>query len=778
MADTPSTPGAAESSRAGTRKSARVVIRFAGQAGLVALFITVALLGILSGVMFAYAGDLPQITALDHYAPSAITRVYAKDGETLAEFAIERRQLVGYNEISPLLREAIISAEDKNFDRHFGVSVSALLGRLANDVLHRRFVAGGSTLTMQLARGLFGEEIGFQLGDKSPERKIKEVLVAIQIEKRYTKREIFTFYANQVHFGHGTSGVEAASRLYFNKHAKDVTLGEAAMLAGIIQLPARESPFVSRAAATRRRNYVLQEMANNGYITQAQAETAKAEPIVTRGQPQPVKSVAPFFAEEVRQYLEQKYGAKKLYEAGLSVQTGVDYKLQLAANTAVDHGLRMLDKRRGWRRDKPNLLDQHQSLNAYKSDRWLQPIAADDIVPAVVTAVAPTSAHLRIAQQTVELRNDGIAWTHKQMPQLLKPGDVIDVRIVKLTPAGAIDAVSLEQRPILQAALLAIDNQTGQIRAMVGGSDFERSKFNRAIQAARQVGSAFKPFLYTAAIDRGYTPTSILVDEPVSYEVGPGQPLYSPKNFENQFEGAVTLRHALEESLNIPAVKMMATLTPPQVIGYARKFGITSKLDPYLSLALGAADLSLIEMTSAYSVFPNGGVRMTPYEILKISDRDGNVLEQGRPEPHDAIRADTAFVMTNLLRGVVQRGTGAAAAALKWPLAGKTGTTDDYGDAWFIGFDPNITVGVWVGFDERKTIGYRATGAVAALPIWMDFMKAYIDTQDKEHPPEFTPPGNIVFVTVDKTNGAPDESGAIHEAFISGTQPAAAATMH
>ena len=296
------------------KASALLVIRFAGHAGLVALFIVVALLGVLSGVMFAYAGDLPQISALDRYAPSAITRVYARNGETLAEFAIERRLIVGYDDIAPQLREAIISAEDKNFNSHFGLSVSALVLRLANDLLHRRMVAGASTLTMQLARGLFAQEVGFQIGDKSPERKIKEILVAIQIEKRYTKREILTFYANQMLFGHGTYGVEAASRLYFNKRAKDLTLEEAAMLAGIIQSPARQSPFVDRAAATRRRNYVLQQMADNGYITQTQADAAKNTPIVTRGQPQPLKSVAPFFAEEIRKYLEQKYGAKKLYE--------------------------------------------------------------------------------------------------------------------------------------------------------------------------------------------------------------------------------------------------------------------------------------------------------------------------------------------------------------------------------------------------------------------------------------------------------------------------------
>ena len=753
------------------KPNAQLVIRLAGQAGLVALFILVALLGVLSGVMFAYAGDLPQISALDHYAPSAITRVYARNGETLAEFAIERRLLIGYDDIAPQLREAIISAEDKDFNSHFGLSVSAIFARLAKDILKRRLASGASTLTMQLARNLFAEEVGFQVGDKNWERKIKEVLVAVQIEKRYTKREIFTFYANQIHFGHGTSGVEAASRLYFNKHAKDVTLEEAATLAGIIQSPARQSPFVDPAAAKRRRNYVLQQMAENGYITVAQADAAKETPVVTRGQPQPLKSIAPFFAEEIRKYLEQKYGAKKLYEAGLSVQTGVDFTLQLAANRAIDRGLRQVDKVRGWRRDKPNVLTAGQTLAGYKNDRWKQPVAVDDIVPALVMAVAPASARLRIDQQLVDLGASGMAWTHRAAPALFKAGDIIDVRIVKADPRGKVESVALEQTPIVQGALLAIDNRSGQIRAMVGGSNFDRSKFNRAVQAARQVGSGFKPFLYTAAIDRGYTPTSILIDEPVTYAPGPGQPPYQPKNYDGKFEGAITLRRALEDSRNVPAVKMMETLTPQQVITYARKFGIEARLEPYLSLALGAADITLMEMTSAYSVFPNGGVRMKPIEFLKISDRDGNVLEETRPDPHDAIRADTAFVMTNLLRGVVQRGTGEAAAALNWPLGGKTGTTDDYGDAWFIGFDPDITVGVWVGYDERKTIGPGETGAQAALPIWMDFMRAYIAGRDREHPPEFAAPGNIVFLSVDQRNGSPDEAGAINEAFISGTQP-------
>ncbi len=756
-----------------SHKSAKTyVIRFAGHAGLAALFIAVAMLGILSGVMFAYAGDLPLISGLDDYAPSAITRVYASNGETLGEFAIERRLVIPYEDISPHLRNAIISAEDKDFNNHFGLSVPALLIRLGSDIVRRRIVAGASTLTMQLARDLFAEEIGFVRGDKSPERKIKEILVAIQIEKRYTKREILTFYCNQTHFGHGTNGVEAAARLYFGKRAKDVTLEEAAMIAGIIQSPARQSPYVNRGAAKFKRDYTLQEMAENGYITQEQADEAKKKPIVTRGQPQPVRSVAPFFTEEVRKYLEQKYGAKALYEGGLSIQTGVDIRLQRAANQAVDRGLRQVDKRRGYRRDKPNIVAQGRTIESYRHDRWTQAIAEDDIVPALVTAVSPASARIRIGDQAIDLRGDAIAWTRRAPPAVFKVGDLIEVRVTKMV-SSRIDAVSLEQSPLVEGALVAIDNRTGQIRAMVGGFSFDRSKFNRATQARRQVGSLFKPFVYTAAIDRGYTPTSVIIDEPVTYNAGPGQPPYSPKNYDGKYEGGVTLRRALEHSRNVPAVKMMDSLGPQQVIAYAKRLGLESKLDPYLSLALGAADLTLVDMTSAYSVYPNGGVRMRPYSIEKISDREGNLLEEGRPEPQDAIRADTAFVMTNLLRGVVQRGTAASAAKLGWPLGGKTGTTDDYGDAWFIGFDPDITVGVWVGHDERKPIGHNETGAAAALPIWIEFMQAYIATRDPKNPPEFVAPGNIVFMPVNAASGevAGEGTTGIDEAFIAGTQP-------
>ena len=772
------------------------VIRYARHAVLVALFIVAATAGTISGLLFAYAADLPEVSKLDNYAPNTITRVTAGDGQLIGEFATERRVEISYDDIAPQLRQAIIAAEDGDFERHFGLSIPSIAMRLLRDVMQSiqdrmsgrpsGRPAGASTLTQQLARNLFPETVGFRVGDLSIERKIKEAIVAVQIEKRYTKREILTFYANQMHLGHGTYGVEAASRLYFGKSAKNVTLEEGAMLAGIFQSPARQSPFVNLDAAARRRNYALQRMADEGYITQAQADESKKKPIVVREQPQfQTRSIAPYFLEEVRKHLESRYGAKQLYESGLIVHTTLDAKLQEAANRAVARGLRRLDKRRGYRGTTRNVTTGGKEIDDFKDDRWSQPINVGDVVPAVVTAIGkpapPGAARLRIGRYHADLNRDGLIspegrlWTRRATAaELFKVGDLIQVEVKKIDESMDALTVSLEQTPIVEGALLAIDNRTGQIRAMVGGWDFNRSKFNRAVQAYRQLGSTFKPIVYTTAIDRGYTPVTILVDAPVAFPDGLGN-IYSPQNYDHKFEGPTTVRHALEESRNIPAIKMMDMLGPKNVLAYAKRFGFGGDFGPYLPIALGAGDGTLLEVTSAYTVFPNQGVRMTPFEVLDVKDRDGNTLEENRPEAKDVIRADTAYVVLNMLRGVVQRGTGAAAASLKWPLGGKTGTVDENTDAWFIGFDPDITVGVWTGLDEKKSIGLNETGAVAALPIWMEFMQAYIDSRpDKTNPPQFDPPGNIVFVPVDRSSGVatdPEAPGAILESFISGTQP-------
>jgi penicillin-binding protein 1A len=741
------------------------VVKLARRVGIVALFIVAAILGIATGVLFAYGGDLPQISALDDYAPSTISRVYGARGEIIGEFAIQRREVIQYDDISPKLREAILAAEDSEFEQHFGLSIPRIVVTLVKDIIERRKAAGASTLTQQLARKLFLTD------EKTWERKIKEALLAIRIEKRYTKREIFTLYCNQMYFGHGVYGVQSASRLYFGKPAKDLTLDEAALIAGILQGNVRQSPYVNMDAALRRRNYTLGRMAEVGYITADEAEAARKKPIVMRGEPSGHPSAAPYFLEEVRKELEGRYGAKQIYENGLSIQTGLDLRLQDAAAHALEDGLRRLDKRRGFRKPRRNVVTEGHAIETFRQARWERPMNQGDIVPAAVVDIDGGVIRARAGSLTVAIDKKGSAWAGKA-GQLLTRGDLIEAKLMAIDPATQTAQGSLEQPPNVEGAVLALDNRTGQIRAMIGGYSFERSKFNRATQAYRQVGSAFKPIVYTAAIDRGYTPVTILIDTPTSFELGGGQAPYTPLNYDHKFEGPVTLRHALEDSRNVPAVRVMEQLGPSQVINYARRLGLESPLPPYLAVALGAAEATLSEMTSAFAVFPNQGVRMRPYSIQKVTDREGNVLEENKPEPRDAIRADTAFVMTNLLRGVVQRGTAIKAAALNWPIGGKTGTTDDYTDAWFIGFDPDITIGVWVGLDQKKPIGHNQTGAEAALPIWIEIMKAWIG--DRSEPPKFEPPGNIVFVSVDKSSGgAADETtpGTISEAFIAGTEP-------
>ena len=750
---------------------ATYVVRVARQATVFLLFLLTIVLGAVSGVLFAFAGDLPQISALDDYAPSTITRIYASNGDVVGEFAKERRLVVGYDGIAPVLRQAIIAAEDKDFEEHVGLSLPRIVITAVKDVVHQQR-AGASTITQQVARMLFLQSdymrggVYARTGVAGWERKVKEAIISVQLEKRYTKREILTLFCNATYFGHGAYGVEAASRLYFGKTAKDLKLEEAALIAGIIQGNVRQSPYINPEAATRRRNYALQRMADEGFITQAQASTAKAAPIKTAGLPTQQYSPAPYFVEEVRQQLEARFGAKQLYENGLSVQTTLDLPLQQAATRALQAGLRRLDQRRGFRKPT-NLLDAGADLDAYRHPRWQGPMAIGDVVPAVVTGTTAIEIQARAGRLDVRVPKAGFAWTGKATAAaLVARGDLVQVLLEEIEPAGHTAVARLDQQPDLQGAVVALDNRSGRILAMVGGFDFDRSKFNRAIQASRQLGSTFKLVVYTAAIDRGYTPASTLLDAPVAFPGAAGSPVYAPLNYDRQYEGPISLRRSLEQSRNVPTVRLMNALGPKQVIQYAKKLGITSTIPPYLSSALGAGEATLLEITNAFSLFPNQGMRMTPFQIIRVTDREGNALEENRPVPTEAIRADTAFVMTNLLRGVVQRGTAARAAALDWPLGGKTGTTDDFTDAWFVGFDPDITIGVWVGFDTKRPIGQGQSGSVAALPIWIDVMQTWVDRQRKagKAVPEFPAPGNIVF--------AVNEAGQ-REAFIAGTEPGA-----
>ncbi|MGE0593442.1 MAG: PBP1A family penicillin-binding protein [Vicinamibacterales bacterium] len=757
-----------------TRSSRPARGAFARWATVTVLVLLAAVAGAVTGALFAFSEDLPEISALDNYQPNTITRLLAGDGQVIGEFAVERRLLVDYDEISPYLRDAIIASEDAEFEQHFGLSISRIAITAVKDLLTGQR-AGASTITQQVARLLFlSRYMRDGVFERSLERKIREAIVAIQLEKRYTKREIFTFYANQINLGapgYGAYGVEAASRLYFGKPARDLSLDEAATIAAVVQTPSRLSPFVNPDSnRARRNNYVLPRMAAEGFITEEEAREAASRPLALQPAPVSSRALAPYFAEEIRKHLEAEYGADRLYQSGLQVQTTLDVRLQTAANLAIERGLRRIDKRRsGYRGAERNVLADGAALDAFRAERWNRPMAAGDIVPAVVTFVpSPDSrepARIRIAEHELPLLPSAIAWARRPASALFEVGDLIDVEIRTLDD-GQPATVALEQTPLVEGGLVAIDNRTGEVRAMVGGFSFARSKFNRATQARRQMGSTFKPIVYTAAIDRGMTPVSILADEPIEYEAGPNQPPYIPQNYDRLFEGQVTLRRALEQSRNIPAVNALIQIGPSDVLSYAGRFGLPSDMPPYLSLALGSAEASLIDVTSAYSAFPNHGVRMEPFLLRSVSDREGNVLEEHRPSSREAIRADTAYVMTSLLRGVVQRGTAASAASLDWPLAGKTGTVDDNTDAWFVGFDPEITVGVWVGHDEKKPLGNGETGASAALPIWIDFMRAHIEavSGSRTEPPQFEAPSNIAFVTL--------ESG-MTEAFINGTQPQA-----
>jgi penicillin-binding protein 1A len=731
---------------------------------LVVLFIGAAGAGTATGVLFAFMDDLPQIAQLDDYSPGTITRVLGRDGSVIGEFATERRQIIAYDDIPPVLRQAIMAAEDQHFMTHSGIHPMLMAWAAVNDVLSRRRTPGRSTITQQLARQLFPEAVGFErVGMAGRMRKVKEAMVALQIEKRYSKAEILTMYCNKVAWGNRAYGVEAASLLYFDKPAKELTLDEAATLAGMLPAPQRYNPYASVELATIRRNYTLDRMAEEEFITAEEAAAAKSRPIETRGHPAPPMSIAPYMLETVRTHLEGRYGAKAVYEGGLVVKTGIDPTLQRSATRALDQHLRRLDKPHGFRKPARNVLDEKRAIDTFRHPRWPRLLTPGEIVPALVTAVETSAIRVRVGPFQGTIPRAGYAWTRRSPSNLVRAGDLIEVKIGKLVPGAAGFEGDLEQPPAIEGAVIAIDNQTGQILADVGGASFERSQFNRATQAKRQVGSLFKPFVYLTAIDQGYTAMSPLEDVPMIFDAGPDQPPYEPQNYDREFQGPLTLRRALEQSRNIPAIALMQHIGAGRVIQTARQLGITTPIPEFLSVAIGTAEGTLLEMTSAYSAFPNQGVRMTPAFVLEVADREGNVLEQYRPESHQALRADAAYIMTELLHGVVRSGTAAAAQRLDWPLGGKTGTTDDYMDAWFIGFDRDVTLGVWVGFDRRKTIADKATGTTVALPLWIDIMKPWLDERRQAlvTPPTFERPANVIVVNT------PDGP----EFFIVGTEP-------
>jgi penicillin-binding protein 1A len=688
---------------------------------LFGLLILIAILvGATGGLLLVYTTDLPQVDALEAYRPSSITELYDDHGKVIGSFALQRRVVVGYEDFPPVLRDALVSIEDKDFYRHSGINFWRIVGAAYRDIESAGKVQGASTLTMQLARNLFLSP------DRHWQRKVQEAMLAIQIERRFTKPQIFTLYANQIALGHGVFGFEAASEFYFSKPAKQLTLPEATLLAGLPKGPSYYSPINHPDRAQRRRNLVINAMVEDGKITAAQANDARSAPLTLRLAHDP-NSLAPYFVEEIRRYLEGKFGTDQVHEGGLKVYTSLDVELQKAANQAILDGLAAYERRHGWKGHLENVVGDGEVLEKYSHPDWDDEPEVGGYVHALVTSAGPGIATLKFGRYTAALGQADVAWTKHKLADILKTGDVCYVKIASLGANGAAK-VGLEQDSGAQSALLAIDNATGGIKAMVGGRDFNTSKFDRATQALRQVGSSFKPYVYTTVIDGGASPDDTILDEPISFDTPSGP--YTPHNYDEKFEGIITLRRALAQSRNIPALKLANKVGIKSVIDYAERFGVTSKLPPYLPVALGSAEITLMEQASAYSVFPNDGVRVSPRYITRVTDYEGRVLEEDFPEVKDVISERTARIMTSMLREVVLHGTGIAAAKLPFPVAGKTGTTNDFTDAWFVGFTPTMTCGVWVGFDEKKSLGAKETGAHAALPIWANFMTVAMNGKD------------------------------------------------
>jgi penicillin-binding protein 1A len=719
------------------------------------VFLTLLLLsvgiGALAGLVFVYSSDLPQIRELEDYRPDVMTDLYADDGTIIGSFALERRVIVTYNQIPPVMRDAVISIEDRHFESHWGIDVLRIVRAAVTDLMEWRRAQGASTLTQQLSRKLF------LTPEKSFRRKIQEALMAIQIERHFTKSQIFAMYANQVDLGHGNFGYEAAAQFFLGKHLDQLTLPEAALLAGIPKSPTAYSPILHPEASRRRRNQVLLAMLENGKISLGKYREAANAPLSLNIQKWNY-TVAPYFVEELRQFLEKKYGPAVVHEQGLRVYTTLNMNMGKMAEEALRQGLRDDDKRRGWRGPEKNILKnpltlangEPVTLESYADSDWKLAFQPGDLVHGLVVQVSADHATVRFGDSTVRVTPPDFAWTTKtEASDLFAPGDLDLFQVKEIK--GAKLHVALDQDPSVQGALLVIDNPTGAIKVMIGGYDWNDSKYNRATQAERQVGSSFKVYVYSEAMLDGMSPFDTIVDAPVSYHTSSG--LWAPHNYDEKYEGTITLLHALAESRNVPAVRLLAKVGVDSVIRLCRKFGITSRLVPNLPLALGASDLSLLEHTSAFTTFPNDGVHIAPRMVYRVTNYDGRVIDDFQPEVTDVLPASVARLMVSMLREVFNSGTAVRAKPLaqKYPLAGKTGTTNDFTDAWFLGFTPSLTCGVYVGFDDHQTLGDKEEGARVALPIWMQFMSEVLKERPVEefpHSPLLTNPGQVKEILV------------------------------
>ncbi|UVT16198.1 MAG: PBP1A family penicillin-binding protein [Nitrospira sp.] len=735
-----------------------------------------------AGVIWHFAQDLPSLDLLQNYQPSLVTTVYSDDRRPIGQFFIERRILTPLPEIPKALTQAVIATEDARFFEHPGLDAIGMLRAAWTNIRHGgKKVEGASTITQQLARSLFLSS------ERSYERKIRELILAYKMEVVSGKEQILETYLNQIYFGQGAYGVASAAQSYFGKDIRTLTLAESAFLAGLPKSPSRFSPFTAYELAKKRQEHVLSRMEEVGFITAAERETAAQEKLNFHRPGS--EHLAPYFVEYVRQLLVAKYGESMVYKGGLQIYTTLNLEMQKAAETAFLSGIRELDKREGWRGSRRTVdLATFQPSQQASSD---QPLKSGSLGEGVVLRVAKDHYVVQVGAFTAKLAFDDMAWAKRilkgpdptvdfvvnpNLKQLLKPGDVIEIAIKKITKEGIL--LTLEQTPVVEGGLIAIDPKVGAIRAMVGGYDFSRSEYNRAVQAHRQPGSAFKPLIYATAMSQGLSPATQILDAPVVYEQEEDDKIWKPENYGRKFHGMVSLRDALAHSHNLATVRLLDKVGVKNVIEFSRSVGVTSPLPADLSLGLGSSSVGLMELTSVYGVFLNQGSRVDPFAVKLVKDNTGNTLEVVEPEPHEVIAKETAYLITNMMEDVVQKGTGQAAKSLDRPIAGKTGTTNDYINAWFIGGTPNLVTGVYVGFDDRRSLGESETGARLALPIWIAFMKEAL----KQLPVvPFEIPDGVTFVKVDSSTGLLEseqegegQKGTV-ELFAKGSEPTQAA---
>lgn len=694
--------------------------------------------------------QLPDTASIRNYHPPLVTSVYASDGTLIAEFYSERRYLIPLSEVPDHLIKAVLAAEDLRFYDHRGLDLPGIIRAAVKNFQAGEIIQGGSTITQQVVKSLL------LTPERTFARKVKEAILAFWMESVLTKDEILYLYLNQVYFGAGAYGIEAAARSYFSKSARELNVAESALLAGLPKAPSRLSPFHDFGAARGRQRYVLEKMAQAGFISEDEAMATLSQPLhLARLSDCNVRNMD-YFTEEVRRQVEARYGKDGLYKEGLQIYTTLDLNAQRLAEKALDRGLRELDKRHSdYRGVHFNIPEEEWPETRELLQKENGALGEGKIAAALVESFDPSSGRARVdlGEAKADIERAGWGWTRasmKQASRIFRVGDIIRVRLEELQDDSTWSAI-LEQDPGAEGAFMAIEPATGRVICMVGGRSFQRSQFNRCTQALRQPGSAFKPIIYAAALDKGFTEASIIDDVPLSLRGGTLRQRWTPRNYDKKFWGSITLRKALIHSRNVPTVRVLSSIGVDYAINYARRLGIDSPLTPTLSLALGASDVTLSSLITAYAPFANGGRRIQPYLIERVIDRNGKVLEEHGDTGELAISPQTAYIMTNLLSGVVEEGTGTRAKALNRPVAGKTGTTNDMKDAWFIGYTPSVLAGVWVGYDDHVTsLGKDETGGRAACPIWLYFMQEYLEGVPVQ---TFPIPSGVVMARMDPYTG-------------------------